>query len=63
MSTGIVCGGLLVLCVSCTEYKEIPASGAEYPNARFNFGGYSYCLEQAAEAEGGAFLNFNLDSD
>ena len=22
-----------------------------------------YCLEQAAEAEGGAFLNFNLDSD
>ena len=49
--------------VSCTEYKEIPASGAEYPNARFNFGGYSYCLEQAAEAEGGAFLNFNLDSD
>ena len=49
--------------VSCTEYKEIPAAGAEYPNARFNFGGYSYCLEQSEAAKGGAFLNFNLDSD
>ena len=47
---------------SLTEYSETLAPGGTYPEAVFNFGGYSYRLNQTVAADGLGVLNFNLDS-
>ena len=47
--------------VSFTEYGEFYGTEENYPSARFNFGGYSYILEQKME-NGEGMLAFNLEN-
>lgn len=57
--------------VSFTEYEEMQTYASEelptydrtYPSARFNFGGYSYLLEQTVREDGKGVLEFNPEKN